>query len=473
MIDSATHEHAGTTGAADPAATVLVPNMIADCAGDASAVASGVSLDVHMAHAADPRDCTSADAPSEPAQEDLDRVQVGTPADSPALVEISDLTAAMAAQPSTVFVLDERKEKVQYVLTEPHSRFAACSCEAATQRKMCKHQVACLLATSCNPSAAERAIFHDLGHVFGRFDGCSERSIKSLTSQLLAQPPFGALPARAPAVPASAVQQQENDAEAQQADGADALDSSPSHALPTPAPRPLSDAVLSASLARMQEQLSEAISNVRAAPAEQQESLLANIDSHIKTALSMSLKGRDGHAFAIGVPDFQRESGSVKRKKSFLSGGGRKKKKKSGTQQQVPARPDLEAQADFMHSSQLKPETVQISKVFKQHKTSAKAAAADVQRWLNQQPSAVRSKSACGKAAQSCHTASVPGRMLGSSSAAPLACAVGADEWVPSCTQATSQVAADAVRQSTRAGARQRRTWVGVDDDDESDRQTD
>jgi hypothetical protein len=41
-----------------------------------------------------------------------------------------------------VHVLSEDLTAVQYVLTDPATRFAACSCPVAMQRKTCKHHVA-------------------------------------------------------------------------------------------------------------------------------------------------------------------------------------------------------------------------------------------------------------------------------------------------------------------------------------------
>jgi hypothetical protein len=44
-----------------------------------------------------------------------------------------------------VHVLSKDLMAVQYALTDPATRFAACTCPVATQHKACKHQVAWLL----------------------------------------------------------------------------------------------------------------------------------------------------------------------------------------------------------------------------------------------------------------------------------------------------------------------------------------
>jgi hypothetical protein len=65
-----------------------------------------------------------------------------------------------------VHVLSKDLTAVQYVLTDPATRFAACICPVATQHKACKHQVAWLLslAPADRKTDAERLVLLALAH---------------------------------------------------------------------------------------------------------------------------------------------------------------------------------------------------------------------------------------------------------------------------------------------------------------------
>jgi hypothetical protein len=76
-------------------------------------------------------------------------------------------------------VLTEDLTAVRYMLTDPATRFAACSCPVATQQKPCKHQVAWLLslAPAERQADAERLVLPFLGTLLGFSGACSVESI--------------------------------------------------------------------------------------------------------------------------------------------------------------------------------------------------------------------------------------------------------------------------------------------------------
>ena len=88
-----------------------------------------------------------------------------------------------------IHVLDAGKAEVQHTMTDPHCRFAACSCATATQQKMCHHQLAFLLQRSLAPAEAETSIFQLLGSRFGFARGCTFDSISLLWDVLSEQVP--------------------------------------------------------------------------------------------------------------------------------------------------------------------------------------------------------------------------------------------------------------------------------------------
>jgi hypothetical protein len=82
-----------------------------------------------------------------------------------------------------VLVLSKDLAAVQYVLTDPATRFAACSCAVATQHKACKHQVASLL--SLEPADrkpdVERLVLSRLGTLLGFAGDGAMESIADLS----------------------------------------------------------------------------------------------------------------------------------------------------------------------------------------------------------------------------------------------------------------------------------------------------
>jgi hypothetical protein len=85
-----------------------------------------------------------------------------------------------------VHVRSEDLTAVRYVLTDPATRFAACSCPVATQQKPCKHQVAWLLplAPAERQAVAERLVLSFLGTLLGFAGGCSMESTSDLSVAL-------------------------------------------------------------------------------------------------------------------------------------------------------------------------------------------------------------------------------------------------------------------------------------------------
>jgi hypothetical protein len=85
-----------------------------------------------------------------------------------------------------VHVLSKDLTAVQYVLSDPATRFAACSCPVATQHKACKHQVALLLslAPADRKTDAERLVLSRLGTLLGFAGGCTMESIADLSVAL-------------------------------------------------------------------------------------------------------------------------------------------------------------------------------------------------------------------------------------------------------------------------------------------------
>jgi hypothetical protein len=85
-----------------------------------------------------------------------------------------------------VHVLSEDLTAVRYVLTDPASRFAACSFPVAMQQKPCKHQVTWLLslAPAGRTADAERLILSRLGTLLGFAGGCSMDCILTLSVAL-------------------------------------------------------------------------------------------------------------------------------------------------------------------------------------------------------------------------------------------------------------------------------------------------
>lgn len=76
---------------------------------------------------------------------------------------------------------------IEYVMASPHRRFAACSCEMARQRQICKHQVRYLL--DCVPAPthklnAQKLIFAMLGPRFGSAGSCDLGSVEPLWDAL-------------------------------------------------------------------------------------------------------------------------------------------------------------------------------------------------------------------------------------------------------------------------------------------------
>jgi hypothetical protein len=89
--------------------------------------------------------------------------------------------------PVSVAVMSADGKDVKCTLTDPHKRFAACSCDQAVQQQMCHHQVAWLLQHSRDASPAERLIYKKLGRRFGFVDGCSFEGIEDLWVELQVQ----------------------------------------------------------------------------------------------------------------------------------------------------------------------------------------------------------------------------------------------------------------------------------------------
>jgi hypothetical protein len=85
-----------------------------------------------------------------------------------------------------VHVLSKDLTAVQCVLTDPATRFAACSCPVATQHKACKHQVAWLLslAPAEGKAEAEHLVLSRLGTLLGFEGGCTMESISDLSVAL-------------------------------------------------------------------------------------------------------------------------------------------------------------------------------------------------------------------------------------------------------------------------------------------------
>jgi hypothetical protein len=109
-----------------------------------------------------------------------------------------------------VHVLSEDLEAVQYTMTSPASRFAACSCPVAVQHKPCKHQVAWLLALAppeCQDEA-ERLVLRGLGTLLGFAGRCSMENIGNLSDALkeLSTCDQAGAPLLEPNVPLHAVQ---------------------------------------------------------------------------------------------------------------------------------------------------------------------------------------------------------------------------------------------------------------------------
>lgn len=84
-------------------------------------------------------------------------------------------------------------------MTDPGRRFAACSCLTAVQRNMCHHQLAYLFQQSCDPDAATRLIYKQLGEKFGYPGGCDEGNIMPVWEALRLQMPGRSEVARAAA----------------------------------------------------------------------------------------------------------------------------------------------------------------------------------------------------------------------------------------------------------------------------------
>jgi hypothetical protein len=106
-----------------------------------------------------------------------------------------------------VHVLSKDLTAVQYVLTDPATRFATCSCPVATQHKACKHQVAWLLslAPADRKTDAERLVLSCLGTLLGFAGGCTMESIADLSVALKSLRPMAPdLPVREPQPAAAA-----------------------------------------------------------------------------------------------------------------------------------------------------------------------------------------------------------------------------------------------------------------------------
>lgn len=100
------------------------------------------------------------------------------------LAEPPEVVHVLAAAPGAV-----GSSAVVHEMRKPHMRFAACSCAAAKQRKMCHHQVAFLMVQSQNPPAARNLIIKVLGMRFGYFGGCHVDDISPAWDGLRAQAP--------------------------------------------------------------------------------------------------------------------------------------------------------------------------------------------------------------------------------------------------------------------------------------------
>lgn len=226
--------------------------------------------------------------------------------------------------------------EVRYRMLEPHKRFAACDCAAATQRKMCHHQLAYLLQQSLNRDEALDMMFELLGTRFGYEGGCDEHDISAvwegLRDQVPAPPPLSSVCAEhaagvLTAVPGPLV-------------AATGADDQPAPAPVVAAPAPAGLGVearrllrqdLLQSLERMLQQLDLAPPAAQASLASQSRSAMAGLEQAHEAAVQ-------GLSSLSSGADFQTSGGgSQKRHMSWLESSKRGGQKKADTRP-APAR---------------------------------------------------------------------------------------------------------------------------------------
>lgn len=95
----------------------------------------------------------------------------------------------------TAVVASDSDASVQYTITDPHLRYAACNCPMAVQQQTCKHQLAALLHVW--PGQAAAKMMHSmLGSKLGRPQGCdpqADQPLRPLTDALEAAKAAGKL----------------------------------------------------------------------------------------------------------------------------------------------------------------------------------------------------------------------------------------------------------------------------------------
>lgn len=326
--------------------------------------------------------------------------------------------SSLAAEPKSVDVVDANGT-LKYQLQSPHQRYAACNCQMAQQRMICHHQVACLLASSLDTAAAERAIYRLLGHRFGFLGGCSDHGIDLLWQELLSQPPPGrhtgtCIAASCAAALASGVMA----ANAQGgADNCNALDSAWHHAArsghvesaaePTVAPAAASIAAPAAtpimgqqafdsgwqSLATRATAMFEGGGAPNAIPPQCRALIFSTVATAIAQCEEVVASATAGLQHTGAEFAGARFTGSLKRIPGLLERRKRNRRlavAAKGAADVAEVEPGSEAakppQADFAHRSQLPgaAEKLQVSKAFANGR-SAKQAAAHVQACLHEQ----------------------------------------------------------------------------------------
>jgi hypothetical protein len=267
---------------------------------------------------------------------------------------------------------------VQYVLTDPATRFASCSCPVATQHKPCKHQVAWLLslAPAERKADAERLVLSRLGTLLGFAGGCSMESISELSVALKNLLPLApnlsvSEPAAAAAPPPAAAL----GAAAEHEEGSDVAPGSSDSRVPAPpAARLLGPLALHNHRRELHALLEECLGaldkvapNMQHSLALQQKALLVRARDVSVLAASTAHEVRENFASAADV--------TYKRHKSALEHPARRVKSRATKQPEQAL-----LQQDFANVR--RDESLLVSRAFRGGR-SAKQAAEHVQRCMN------------------------------------------------------------------------------------------
>lgn len=297
-------------------------------------------------------------------------------------------------------VLNKAGDNVEHSMTSPHATFAACTCEAATQQKMCHHQVAFLLSCSLDRKQGILLIYRMLGTRFGLLGGCDQEDIGPLWRGLRAlapEPANSCETGSAAAQPATEVAGSEAGDAATDVAGSEAGDAgAPSAdaltaataATQQVAPVGLGAVALRNGQRRIMELMGRATEQIALAPPAAQAALLQQLESNATASLHVAEAACSGTAMVAPGADFHKAQGvSYKRKQSFLE--GRQPRKGQSTAAQRAAQREAAAgeasaagepvslpagQKDFAHRTQLDKREPLISKAWQRTKTAHEAA---------------------------------------------------------------------------------------------------